>query len=193
MRCAGLAMCSSDTRTGFRCKPPSVRLLLLTGCLKSEIPSLNWSDCRDGKPFLRDSQTGPGSGLAVIGGPKNTRSSAPDQSLLPIKSFRIVSSRDGAGKTLNMRLQASRHDLAVRSARRHRGLRCYRRRPQDCGGQGVAGATAALACSLHTDPGRADQSGRTLVRRTDAQAVAARGRHLNSPTRGRHPGLHRTA
>ncbi|MDE0407061.1 MAG: tyrosine-type recombinase/integrase [Alphaproteobacteria bacterium] len=36
-----------------------VRLLLLTGCRKSEIRTLQWSDYRDGNLFLRDSKTGP--------------------------------------------------------------------------------------------------------------------------------------
>ena len=36
-----------------------VRLLLLTGCRKSEILSLRWSDYREGHLFLRDSKTGP--------------------------------------------------------------------------------------------------------------------------------------
>ena len=36
-----------------------IRLLLLTGCRKSEILTLQWSDYRDGNLFLRDSKTGP--------------------------------------------------------------------------------------------------------------------------------------
>ena len=36
-----------------------VRLLLLTGCRRSEILTLRWSDYRDGHLFLRDSKTGP--------------------------------------------------------------------------------------------------------------------------------------
>ena len=36
-----------------------IRLLLLTGCRKSEILTLQWSDCREGRLFLRDSKTGP--------------------------------------------------------------------------------------------------------------------------------------
>ena len=36
-----------------------VRLLLLTGCRKSEIVTLRWSDYREGHLFLRDSKTGP--------------------------------------------------------------------------------------------------------------------------------------
>ena len=36
-----------------------IRLLLLTGCRKSEIGTLAWSDCREGHLFLRDSKTGP--------------------------------------------------------------------------------------------------------------------------------------
>ena len=51
------------------------------------------------------------------------------------------------------------------------------RHPQDGGGQGVAGAAVALACPLYADVGVVDQSGRTLVRRTDAQATAARRAH----------------
>ncbi len=36
-----------------------IRLLLLTGCRKGEILTLQWSDCREGRLFLRDSKTGP--------------------------------------------------------------------------------------------------------------------------------------
>ena len=36
-----------------------IRLLLLTGCRKSEIGTLAWSDYREGRLFLRDSKTGP--------------------------------------------------------------------------------------------------------------------------------------
>ena len=51
----------------------------------------------------------------------------------------------------------------------------------------------ALARPLHADLRFLDQSGRTLVRRTDAQAVAARRAHLDPPARSRHPRLHRKA
>lgn len=37
----------------------AIRLLLLTGCRKNEILTLQWSDCREGRVFLRDSKTGP--------------------------------------------------------------------------------------------------------------------------------------
>ena len=37
----------------------AVRLLLLSGCRKSEILTLRWSDYREGRLFLRDSKTGP--------------------------------------------------------------------------------------------------------------------------------------
>ena len=37
----------------------AVRLLLLTGCRKSEIMTLQWQDFRDGHLFLRDGKTGP--------------------------------------------------------------------------------------------------------------------------------------
>ncbi len=44
------------------CRPHHVafiRLLLLTGCRKSEILTLQWSDYRESRLFLRDSKTGP--------------------------------------------------------------------------------------------------------------------------------------
>ena len=37
----------------------AIRLLLLTGCRKSEIVTLQWPDYREGHLFLRDSKTGP--------------------------------------------------------------------------------------------------------------------------------------
>ena len=37
----------------------AIRLLLLTGCRKSEIMGLRWSEYREGHLFLRDSKTGP--------------------------------------------------------------------------------------------------------------------------------------
>ena len=37
----------------------AIRLLLLTGCRKSELLTLRWSDYREGRLFLRDSKTGP--------------------------------------------------------------------------------------------------------------------------------------
>ena len=37
----------------------AIRLLLLTGCRKSEILTLRWSDYREGRLFLRDSKVGP--------------------------------------------------------------------------------------------------------------------------------------
>ena len=36
-----------------------VRLLLFTGCRKSEILTLKWKDYREGRLYLRDSKTGP--------------------------------------------------------------------------------------------------------------------------------------
>jgi len=37
----------------------AVGLLVLTGCRRSGIMTLQWQDCRDGHPFLRDGKTGP--------------------------------------------------------------------------------------------------------------------------------------
>ena len=65
--------------------------------------------------------------------------------------------------------------------------------PQDGGSESLAGTAAALVCPLHADFDVVDQSGRTLVRRTDAQATAARRAHLHPPARSRYPGLHRKA
>ena len=46
----------ADNRPG---QVAAVRLLLLTGCRRSEILTLRWSDYREGHLFLRDSKTGP--------------------------------------------------------------------------------------------------------------------------------------
>ena len=51
------------TIAGHEREPPvevaAVRLLLLTGCRRSEVLTLRWSDCREGRLFLRDSKSGP--------------------------------------------------------------------------------------------------------------------------------------
>ena len=65
------------------------------------------------------------------------------------------------------------------------------RHPQDRHGQGLDGPATALACPLHTNLGLLDQSGRTLVRRTDAQAITTRRTYLHETTGSGHPGLHR--
>ena len=52
------AVLSSHERRHLR-EVSFVRLLLLTGCRKSEIGTLQWSDHRDGRLFLRDGKTGP--------------------------------------------------------------------------------------------------------------------------------------
>ena len=43
----------------YPCHAAFVRLLLLTGCRKNEIATLEWSDYRERRLFLRDSKTGP--------------------------------------------------------------------------------------------------------------------------------------
>lgn len=57
--------------------------------------------------------------------------------------------------------------------------------------KGLACASSALARALHADVRIVDQSGRTVVRRADAQAIAARRPSINSGTRSRYLRLHR--
>ncbi|MCY4560140.1 MAG: site-specific integrase [Chloroflexi bacterium] len=49
----------SQTRKGDRDQADNVRLLLLTGCRKSKIVRLRWSEVRDGTIALEDGKTGP--------------------------------------------------------------------------------------------------------------------------------------
>ena len=57
IRCLSLVL---DRHRGDHPRESSIiRLLLLTGCRKSEILTLRWSEYREGKLFLRDSKTGP--------------------------------------------------------------------------------------------------------------------------------------
>ena len=62
-----------------------IRLLLLTGCRKSELLTLKWRDYREGKLFLRDSKNGPrtvwlssaGAGGPGTGCPEKVHGSSP--------------------------------------------------------------------------------------------------------------------
>ena len=54
-----------------------IRLLLLTGCRKSEIVTLGWSDYREGRLFLRDGKTGPPDRLAVLARPRRAGRAPP--------------------------------------------------------------------------------------------------------------------
>ena len=54
-----LARVLDSHKTRHRYHAAFIRLLLLTGCRKSEIATLAWSDYREGRLFLRDSKTGP--------------------------------------------------------------------------------------------------------------------------------------
>ena len=56
-----------------------------------------------------------------------------------------------------------------------------------------AGKATAPACPPHVDLGLLDRSGRTLIRRTDAQTAATGRPCLHKATRSRHPRLHRQA
>ena len=49
----------AQTRSGGRQQADIVRLLLLTGCRKSEITGLRWAEVHDGMLALADSKTGP--------------------------------------------------------------------------------------------------------------------------------------
>ena len=53
----GMALDRHEARQPFRVA--ALRLLLLTGCRKSEIVTLEWRCYRDGHLFLKDSKTGP--------------------------------------------------------------------------------------------------------------------------------------
>ncbi len=54
-----LAARHSAHEGGLPLEVAAVRLLLLTGCRKSEVLTLRWSDYREGRLFLRDGKTGP--------------------------------------------------------------------------------------------------------------------------------------
>ena len=54
-----LARVLNDHETRHPREAAFVRLLLLTGCRKSEIGTLQWSDYRERRLFLRDGKTGP--------------------------------------------------------------------------------------------------------------------------------------
>ena len=55
-----LALVLDGKEERHSCDVAFIRLLLLTGCRKSEILTLAWSDYREGHLFLRDSKTGVG-------------------------------------------------------------------------------------------------------------------------------------
>ena len=55
-RLSGVLSTHADESPG---QVAAIRLLLLTGCRKSELLTLRWSDYREGHLFLRDSKTGP--------------------------------------------------------------------------------------------------------------------------------------
>ena len=54
-----LGECLRTREDGQPLAVAAIRLLLLTGCRRSEILTLRWSDLREGALFLRDSKTGP--------------------------------------------------------------------------------------------------------------------------------------
>ena len=56
-RCLGMVLDRHEVKQPFRVA--ALRLLLLTGCRKSEIVTLEWRFYRDGHLFLEDSKTGP--------------------------------------------------------------------------------------------------------------------------------------
>ena len=55
----GLAQVLDGHEARYPRETAFVRLLLLTGCRKGEIATLQWSDYRDGRLFLRDGKAGP--------------------------------------------------------------------------------------------------------------------------------------
>ena len=92
----------------------AVRLLLLTGCRKSEIMTLQWQDFRDGNLFLRDGKTGPrtvwlcSAARTVLGG-------------LPRTGVWVFPGRSGAGpaKGLNRFWWRLRDEAGLRDVRLH--------------------------------------------------------------------------
>ena len=94
----------------------AARLLLLTGCRKSEVLTLRWSDYREGHLFLRDSKTGPrtvwlsGAARKVIEGIPRTRAW-----IFPAKSANQSRGRHW----LDSFWQRVRADADLRDARLH--------------------------------------------------------------------------
>ena len=54
-----LSVALAEREGGFAPYAAAVRLLILTGCRRTEVLTLRWSDCREGRLFLRDGKTGP--------------------------------------------------------------------------------------------------------------------------------------
>ena len=63
---------SSDDRTK-QCAGAAITLLLLTGCRKSEILTLEWTDIKGNRLQLRDSKTGPRTVWLELGSPRSDR------------------------------------------------------------------------------------------------------------------------
>ena len=93
----------------------AVRLLILTGCRRNEILTLQWQDWRDGHLFLRDSKTGPrtvwlsSAARAVLAG-------------LPRTGAWIFPARNGAGPAaqgLDHLWQRLRDEAGLRDVRLH--------------------------------------------------------------------------
>ena len=54
-----LSVAPAEREGGFPVPAAALRLLILTGCRRTEVPTLRWSDRREGRLFLRDGKTGP--------------------------------------------------------------------------------------------------------------------------------------
>ena len=67
----GMALDRHEARQPFRVA--ALRLLLLTGCRKSEIVTLEWRFYRDGRLYLADSKTGPRTVWLCSAAPGNPR------------------------------------------------------------------------------------------------------------------------
>ena len=112
---------------------------------------------------------------------------SPSSMLPPASSSARAIDAIGPRSSLPFRRRSSPRPRGAGHPHRHGQLR----HSQDRRGQGLAGPATALACPLHTNLGLLDQSGRTLVRRTDAQAITTRRTYLHETTGSGHPGLHR--
>ncbi|MXX90993.1 MAG: tyrosine-type recombinase/integrase [Boseongicola sp. SB0677_bin_26] len=106
----------------------AVKLLLLTGCRKSEIMTLQWQDYRDGHLFLRDGKTGPRT--VWLSSAARTVLDA-----LPRSGRWVFPGRSGVGPAhgLSMFWRALRDEAGLRDVRLHDLRHSYASLALQCG------------------------------------------------------------